>query len=124
VYGNVIQNGYGKGIGLIGLGGRVYNNIIVNPGRGFDADDARASGIHIHLGTADASYEVVQNTIINPTSYGIRFTYRFGTANVIRDNIIVNPGNTGDSPFINIGQGAGKVKVENNKYGWSDVLAN
>lgn len=115
VYENVIQSGFGRGLSLNGIGGRVYNNLITDPGRGFDSDDRRASGIHVHMGTPGGSYEIFRNTIVNPRSFGIRFTYHSGSGHVIRDNEIFNPGNGGDSAFIYVGRTAAPVRVFQNR---------
>jgi hypothetical protein len=115
VYNNVIQSGYGRGLSLNGIGGRVYNNLITDPGRGFDSDDRRASGIHVHMGTTGGSYEIFRNTIVSPRSFGIRFTYRTGSGHVIRDNEIFSPGNQSEAAFIYVGQNAASVEVLRNR---------
>lgn len=115
VYENVIQSGYGRGLNLNGMGGRVYNNLITDAGRGFDPGDRRASGIHVHMGTEGGTYEIFRNTIISPRGLGIRFTYRTGSGHVIRDNEIFNPGNRGNSPFIYVSPQAAAVEVYRNR---------
>jgi hypothetical protein len=42
----------------------------------------------------------MNNTVINPKSYGVYFSYNKGSENRVQNNIIVNPGNTGSSRYV------------------------
>jgi len=99
-YNNLIVDGKGDGIELHGLGGsRIYNNIIVNPGRSYFADDFSSTkmkhGIFVSDVSveADSSFFIQNNTIINPKSDGIRFSSVKSRHNLIASNAIINPGN-------------------------------
>jgi hypothetical protein len=100
VYNNYIKDGYGPGIRSTGTGGRIYNNVIIHPGRGHASSDNYASGIYIFLGTRHEEYYIWNNTIIEPRGYGICFDYEYGSDNRIQNNIIVNPGQLGDGGYI------------------------
>jgi len=103
VYNNFIKDAYAAGIIGAGIGGKIYNNVIVEPGQKLSTSEPRASGIHVLSGTQDKNYYVWNNTIVNPKSFGVYFTYRFGWDNRIQNNIIVNPGaynGFGDSSYI------------------------
>jgi len=99
VYNNIIVNGKGTGIALQGIGGqKIYNNLIVNPGRGYQEENqtsAQKFGIFckytINIGN-DSSFLIANNTIINPKSDGIRFQNNHSSNNRFYNNIIVNPG--------------------------------
>jgi hypothetical protein len=92
VYRNQVKDGFGTGIRSSGIGGNIYNNLVINPGRGYPVTDKRGSGIMLELGTVNNSFHVWNNSIINPKSYGIDFDYEFGSDNRIQNNIVVNPG--------------------------------
>jgi hypothetical protein len=102
VYNNFIKDGYSRAIKSSGIGGKIYNNVIVNPGRDYSRTDNRGSGIHIFSGTSNKDYCIWNNTIVDPKSYGIRFDYASYNSR-IENNIIVNPGgfgSLGDSSYI------------------------
>jgi hypothetical protein len=95
IYNNLIKDGYSTGIKNTGLGSKIYNNIIVNPGRGYSSNNTKASGIQVGLGTQEKSFYIWNNTIIEPKSCGIVFSYLHGSDNRIQNNIIVDPGGYG-----------------------------
>lgn len=90
VYNNWVQDGYGTGIRDVGNGDiKIYNNVVINSGRMFTASNPKGSGILSIPGTAvNGSVYIWNNTIINPTSFGIKF----GRTGAIQNNIMVNPG--------------------------------
>lgn len=100
-HGNIIMNGVGNGLIVMGLGDNVvYNNIITNPGGfGVFCDERVSPG---------PGFKFINNTIINPKSDGIRIYADKVPMNVIINNIIVNPGSystykyprTGDDAFV------------------------
>jgi hypothetical protein len=99
-YNNFIANGKGDGIEIHGLGGtRVFNNIIVNAGVDYFADDFSGPkmkyGIYVTDVSVqyDSSFYILHNDIINPKSDGIRFSSIKSKNNLIASNVIINPGN-------------------------------
>lgn len=84
-YGNLIRNGTGNGMNVLGLGDNVvYNNVIDNPGlAGIFCDERYSPG---------PGFKFINNTIINPAYDGIRIYAERVPMNVIINNIIVNPG--------------------------------
>jgi len=103
VYDNFMKDGHSTAVIAVGIGGKIYNNLIINPGRDFLATDPRGSGIRVLSGTAENSYLIQNNTIVNPKSWGILFNYNHGTGNKIQNNIVINPGSngqTGDRRYI------------------------
>jgi hypothetical protein len=95
VYNNFIRDGYSTGIKNSGIGGKIYNNLIVHPGRGKSSSDTKGSGIQVLMGSSDGSYHIWNNTIVEPRSVGINFSYIYGSDNRIQNNIIVDPGGYG-----------------------------
>lgn len=96
-YNNFISQGKGDGIECHGLGGcRIFNNIIVDPGRSFMPTDLTQMkhGMYISDVTVEdgGSFYIQNNTIINPKSDGIRFSSSKSKNNLIASNIIINPG--------------------------------
>ncbi|MFN6946078.1 MAG: right-handed parallel beta-helix repeat-containing protein [Cytophagaceae bacterium] len=92
-YNNIIKNGKGHGIILLGLGGNeIYNNLIINPNRGVFADSRVTNS-----GTDFAFYN---NTIVNPTQEGF-LIYSNITQNKFYNNIV-----TGADVAIKYGNGA------------------
>ena len=85
-YGNLLNQGTGNGLIVLGLGDNIiYNNIIV---------DAGESGIFCdERNTPGPGFQFINNTIINPKHDGIRIFAELVPMNVIKNNIIVNPGN-------------------------------
>ncbi len=97
-FNNNISNGNGNGIESHGLGGyKIYNNLIVDAGRGFLPNDTTQMihGIFLNdvTGQSDSSYNIMFNDIINPKSDGIRFASLLSRNNLIASNAIINPGN-------------------------------
>jgi hypothetical protein len=94
---NFIADGKGDGIEDHGLGGRIFNNIIVNAGKTYlPADLTKMKyGIFISDVTAlkDSAFIICFNDIIDPKSDGIRFQSIKSRNNSIASNLIINPGN-------------------------------
>jgi hypothetical protein len=84
-YGNLIRQGTGNGMNVLGLGDNViHNNIIV---------DAGAAGIFCdERYTPGPGFKFINNTIIRPREDGIRIYAEKVPMNVIANNIIVSPG--------------------------------
>lgn len=84
-YNNLIREGTGNGLILMGLGDNViFNNIIENAGNfGVFCDERETPG---------PGFKFLNNTIISPASDGIRIYAELVPMNVIINNIIVNPG--------------------------------
>ncbi len=99
VFNNKIIDGKGGGIHYFGNGGaKIYNNLIVNPGRTHHPElplnNYPVHGIfvmHVFTDTADP-INIFHNTIINPKTDGIKFTNKYTRNNKIQNNIVVNPG--------------------------------
>jgi hypothetical protein len=103
VYNNLIWEGNGAGIKIIGRprGPQrfVYNNVIVRPGRGSMRGDNPGTGIIASTGRVN----IWNNTIVEPKTIGIKYRNSATTANFqIANNIIVSPGK-GDDGYIDIG---------------------
>ncbi len=99
-YNNLIADGKGDGIENHGLGGNmIFNNIIVNAGITFYPGDYEASKMKYAIFISDIStlfdsaFFILNNTIINPKSDGIRFSSSKSKGNLIASNAIINPGN-------------------------------
>lgn len=84
-YNNLIREGTGNGLIVMGLGDNViFNNIIENAGNfGVFCDERNSPG---------PGFKFLNNTIISPGSDGIRIYADLVPMNVIVNNIIVNPG--------------------------------
>jgi len=97
-YNNYIDNGLGNGIESHGLGDySIFNNIIRNAGKLYkpgDYTDMKHGIFVTDVSTlADASYSIMNNSIINPKSDGIRFASYISSQNLLVSNLVVNPGN-------------------------------
>ena len=80
LYNNVIKNGPGNGIIILGTGNtKVYNNLVVNPGSHGAFVDNR--------GSASGDVSFIHNTFINVQAGGIK-TYNELVANKFYNNII------------------------------------
>jgi len=75
-YNNKILNGHGDALEILGQGKlNFFNNLIVNPGQGIKYTSQSKYGVFINTSAStnpDWVY-VLNNTIINPKSYGIYF---------------------------------------------------
>ncbi|MEL7192673.1 MAG: right-handed parallel beta-helix repeat-containing protein [Bacteroidota bacterium] len=129
-YNNEIHNGSGSGIELLGIGDNyVYNNIITNAGYNYypDSVSLRAYGIFTNdvVANEGTGFHILNNTIVNPKTDGIRMYSTETTNNEIINNLIVAPGaydlylNDGilatdpEDAYINLGTGV-TATVANN----------
>lgn len=100
MYNNVIKNGPGNGIIVLGSGKtRIYNNLVVNPGSYGAFIDNR--------GPASGEIAFVNNTFISPRDGGLK-TYNELVSNKFCNNII-----TGTSRFFSYGSGASGQELNN-----------
>jgi hypothetical protein len=84
-YGNYVKGGAGNGITVWGMGDNsVYNNVVISSAMNGIFCDERTE-------TLGSGYRVMNNTIINPKQGGIRLLSE-KVANVVINNIVVNPG--------------------------------
>ncbi|MCF8347897.1 MAG: right-handed parallel beta-helix repeat-containing protein [Bacteroidales bacterium] len=119
-YNNQIFDGKGDGIDVLGLGNmKIYNNLIVNAGRTFKPDDPNAFKHGIFIGESvtspNATFDVFNNTIINPKSNGIKFSNNTVVRASFKNNLITNPGRLpaeGNQAYIN-GNQASIIKTTN-----------
>jgi hypothetical protein len=123
-YNNHIANGKGDGIDVFGSGEmQFYNNLIVNAGRSFQPSDPTQSKHGIFVGNAPdgspVNIKILYNTIVSPKSTGIRFLNSNSSENLIVNNIIVDPGNFGQSgqqAFFNHELSAAQFTLSNNLF--------
>ncbi|MEI7981938.1 MAG: T9SS type A sorting domain-containing protein [Bacteroidota bacterium] len=123
-YNNIIKDGKGDGIEIVSLGlQKVYNNLIVNPGRTYKINQNYTPYLKhgIYVGpdyqSPSNSYLLVNNTIISPKSFGIKFVDAISTNNLIANTIIINPGSypmIGEDAYINLISSAIDIKILNN----------
>ncbi|MBP6609762.1 MAG: right-handed parallel beta-helix repeat-containing protein [Paludibacter sp.] len=124
-YNNTIINGSGTGIMMMGVGGStIFNNVIVNAGLDFypNNEALRIYGIFVddRFVVPQTSINILNNTIINTKSDGIRFFSTATVNNIIANNLIVNPGSTylylpDITSYINIKAGV-NAQLLNNYY--------
>jgi parallel beta-helix repeat protein len=95
IYSNLIKDGGGPGIYVQGNGGNViYNNVIVDAGHDESVGNNGGDGIAVMPGSNPGnSIYVLNNTVVAPRNFGIKFPSDQGTDNRILNNIIVAPGN-------------------------------
>ncbi len=98
-YNNLIVDGKGIGIEVHGTGGtRIFNNVVVNTGLNYHPGEHGTygkSGIMIMYNLFNPNllpYTIASNTIISPKTEGIRFANIQSSNNIIKNNLIVNPG--------------------------------
>ncbi len=96
-YNNAIIKGSGTGIMMLGMADSyIYNNLIVNAGLNFfpTNKDLRVFGIFVddRYTLPNTSHYILNNTIINTKTDGIRFLSSISRKNLIANNLIVNPG--------------------------------
>ncbi|MBK7173929.1 MAG: T9SS type A sorting domain-containing protein [Bacteroidales bacterium] len=140
-YNNFVTQGKGNGIEIHGLGGfRIFNNIIIDPGRYFQPDDSTKMRYGIYVTDVsvqpDSSFSILFNTIIRPKSDGIRFKSTISANNLIANNVILDPGNysyyengntsfNGNDSYIMIPDSDSDISLENNFFSrnaWSAGL--
>ncbi len=70
---------------------QIHNNVFVETGA---KDNAQGDGIWIlkDAGVSGKRVDIVYNTIVNPSAYGIRFGFPKNSDTRIQNNIIINPG--------------------------------
>ncbi len=123
VYNNIVRDGKGSGINYFGQGpAKVYNNLIVNPGRTHHPDlpphQFPVHGIyvmHIFNETSDPIH-LFHNTLVNPKTDGVVFTNDQTEGNKIQNNIIINPGSfpyVGEKAFISLAEGVSAATKRN-----------
>ncbi|MCD4773202.1 MAG: right-handed parallel beta-helix repeat-containing protein [Bacteroidales bacterium] len=110
-YNNTIIDGKGDGIDLLGLGdNRIFNNLIVNPGKTYYPNQPPTEYQKHGIWTGDivtnqgTDFLIYNNTIISPRTFGIKLSNSSVTDNKIYNNIIVDPGAynlVGDDAYIN-----------------------
>lgn len=94
-YNNVIMNGSGNGMNVLGIGNNLlYNNVIVNAGNNVVQNPNTKIAVFFddRATIPGSSFHFINNTIINPNGEGIRFISKATRNNIIANNIIVNPG--------------------------------
>jgi hypothetical protein len=116
LYNNYIKTGTGTGINSIGNADTfIHDNLIIGTGEfGIFTDERTSLGIGI---------KVINNTIINPKSDGIRL-YTDKVSNVVQNNIVVNPGSysgyvyprTGNDAYIYLLNKTMNVQISNNLF--------
>lgn len=117
VYNNLIKNGTGNGMVVLGIGDNViYNNIIVDAGsNGIFCDERYTPG---------EGFKFINNTIINPGRDGIRLYAELVPMNTVVNNLIVSPGTLGtyqgardnDDSFLFLATGIVDVEMANNLF--------
>jgi len=113
-YNNMIFDGKGDGIDVLGLGNhKIYNNLIVRAGKSYQPSysptDSRYQkhGIWVgHIDTkANTEFLIFNNTIVSPKTYGLKLTNTQIGNYKIYNNIIVDPGAysvLGDNSYLNV----------------------
>ncbi|MCU0335410.1 MAG: right-handed parallel beta-helix repeat-containing protein [Chitinophagaceae bacterium] len=106
VYNNVVNFGTGNGIQVFGSGTNfVYNNLVVNAGRGTTLQDAMFIDDRPAAGFAPLVVKVVNNTVVTPGRDGIRASNTnrtMASGSEFVNNLVVAPGTVGSSstPYI------------------------
>ena len=115
LYNNFIKQGTGGGIHIFGIGNiTAFNNVIVDVGEDgvFIGDKSTRPGY---------SYEIVNNTIVNPKNEGLRINTDDSKDNKFYNNLIVNPGayatySNKDRAFIHILKSAKNYTLKGNHF--------
>lgn len=133
-YNNLIYGGSGTGIMMLGFANSyIYNNVIVNAGLNFypENKELRIFGIFVddRLITPGTSHYIINNTILNTKSDGIRFYSTQTVNNIIANNLIVNPGSVYiyeniNTKYLNIKQGASVTQANNLFLNFKDIYKN
>jgi hypothetical protein len=122
-YNNFIAGGKGSGIMVFGTGNIIVsNNIIHDAGLNyFPADPTkRVHGIFVDDRTTVPGryFNLINNTIVNVKTDGIRFSSLLSANNLILNNIIIHPGSLGSysnsaQSYINTATGTSIIKAHN-----------
>lgn len=113
-YGNFIKGGKGNAVMIIGNAENfIHDNVIVNAG---------VDAIFCEDRTTGPGFTILNNTIINPGSTGIKLYSDEVTMNIVMNNLIVNPGSyttqkaprTGQDAYIYVLNKAVKLQTLNN----------
>lgn len=109
MYNNVIKNGPGNGIQMLGYGDNVvFNNLVVNAGAfGIFADERFTPG---------NGFKFLNNTIVNSGKDGIQLYSELVPMNIVCNNIIVSPRNG-----VFLGKKSGVKLTESHNYYHSDI---
>jgi len=102
-YNNFVSGGSGNGIVVFGTGNNlIFNNVIVNAGMNYFPGDTTLPVFGIFCDdrtTVPGRYfNIVNNTIVNVKTDGIRFYSMLSAGSRIANNIIVHPGSVGNYP--------------------------
>lgn len=115
-YGNYIKGGKGNGLMIIGNAENfIHDNVIIDTG---------GDGMFIEDRTTGAGFRVINNTIINPGTNGIRLYSDEVLMNTVLNNIIVNPGSyptytyprSGNDAYVYLLNKTMKVQMSNNHF--------
>jgi parallel beta-helix repeat protein len=119
IYSNFIKDGGGPGMYIHGNGGNIiYNNVIINAGEDESLGNNPGHGIVVTNGSNPGgnSIYVLNNTIVTPRTFGIKFLCDRGSDSRVQNNIIVAPGNYdayAEDAYIQTG-GRGVAAISNN----------
>jgi len=96
VYSNYIAYGKGDGIDCFGLGGRIFNNVIISAGYKYFPGNKSYPKHGIYVGDETVvpgnSFHILFNDIINPKDAGINFASIKSVRDLIANNVVINPG--------------------------------
>jgi hypothetical protein len=115
-YGNFIKGGKGNGLIIMGNAENfIHDNVIVSTGM---------DGIFIEDRTTGPGFKVINNTIINPGTNGIRLYSDLVSKNEVYNNIIVNPGSytkytyprSGNDAYVYLLNKTMPIKMMNNHF--------
>lgn len=125
-YNNMIFDGKGDGIDVLGLGNhKIYNNLIVRAGKSYRPNESPTTyqkhGIYTkHIDTqVNSQFLIYNNTIVSPNTYGLKLTNTQIGNYIIKNNIIVDPGVysvLGESSFLNLSDGIISYQKANNLF--------
>ena len=112
VYNNLVKQGKGPGIIVIGKNSHkydIYNNVLVKNGLGDKKGNNVGTGISVFTGQA----RIWNNTIVQPKTVGIKYRGANTRYSRIENNLVVAPGNSGKKAYVDDGRRR-KVGVSNN----------
>lgn len=115
-YNNWIKGG--KGCGLIIMGNPqnfIHDNVIISAGEDAIFCEDRSTG---------AGFTILNNTIVNPGKNGIKLYSEMVTMNIVKNNLIVNPGSyssytyprTGNDAYVYLLDKTVKIQTSNNYF--------